>query len=109
VLIGHEDKDFSAHFSPDGQQIVTASFDQTARIWDVASGEERAVFAGHEAPVSSAHFSPDGQQVVTASYDQTARIWDNPSIKELIERAKKRLPRQALTVAEKKRFFIPEN
>jgi WD40 repeat protein len=67
------------------------------------------VLIGHEDKDFSAHFSPDGQQIVTASFDQTARIWDNPSIKELIERAKKRLPRQALTVAEKKRFFIPEN
>jgi len=35
VLRGHEDEVNSAAFSPDGQRIVTASADKTARIWDV--------------------------------------------------------------------------
>lgn len=32
-LDGHTDKVLSAAFSPDGQAIVTASADRTARIW----------------------------------------------------------------------------
>ena len=35
VLPGHEDYVRSAAFSPDGSRIVTASDDETARIWDV--------------------------------------------------------------------------
>jgi WD40 repeat protein len=29
-----------ASFSPDGQRIVTASDDKTARVWDAATGTE---------------------------------------------------------------------
>ena len=29
----------SAAFSPDGQRIVTASQDKTARLWDAATGK----------------------------------------------------------------------
>ena len=37
----------SAAYSPDGQSIVTASEDQTARIWDAATGEELRQLTGH--------------------------------------------------------------
>ena len=35
TLVGHESGVVSAQFSPDGSLIVTASDDQTARIWHV--------------------------------------------------------------------------
>jgi WD40 repeat protein len=35
VLRGHEGPVTSAAFSPDGTRIVTASWDRTARVWDV--------------------------------------------------------------------------
>ena len=38
----------SAAFSPDGSRIVTASWDNTARIWDAATAKEIAVLRGHE-------------------------------------------------------------
>jgi tetratricopeptide (TPR) repeat protein len=67
---------YSAQFSPDGQRVVTASFDRTARLWDAASGKSIGEPMKHEAVVYSAQFSPDGQRVVTASHDKTARLWD---------------------------------
>ncbi|MGK7875984.1 MAG: hypothetical protein AB4426_22610 [Xenococcaceae cyanobacterium] len=80
-LQGHQDWVNSAQFSPDGQRLVTASFDQTARLWD-AEGKELAVLQGHQSEVISAQFSPDGQRLVTASRDGTARLW-NAEGKEL--------------------------
>ena len=55
---------------------MTASDDNTARIWDAESGKEIAVLKGHDRLVRSAAFSGDGKRVVTASEDNTARIWD---------------------------------
>ena len=34
MLKGHSDDVASAAYSPDGQRIVTASWDKTARIWE---------------------------------------------------------------------------
>jgi WD40 repeat protein len=65
-----------AVFSPDGSRIVTASFDNTARLWDAATGAALATLSGHTDRVYSAAFSPDGSRVVTASADHTARVWD---------------------------------
>ncbi|MFL6551740.1 MAG: WD40 repeat domain-containing protein [Chthoniobacterales bacterium] len=66
----------SAQFSPDGQRVVTASRDKTARLWDATSGKPIGEPMKHEGGVFSAQFSPDGQRVVTASKDKTARLWD---------------------------------
>ena len=65
------------------RRIVTASGDQTARIWDAATGEELRQLTGHSGAVSSAAYSPDGKHIVTASDDQTARIWDAATGEEL--------------------------
>jgi len=80
---GHEGPVTSAAFSPDGSRIVTASWDNTGRIWDAASGKQIAVLRGHEDRVNSAAFSPDGSLIVTASDDKTGRIWDAASGKQI--------------------------
>ena len=74
--IGHFLEINAAAFSPDGKQIVTASGDNTAKIWDVVSGKFMVELKGHEEAVSDASFSPDGKKIVTASWDRTAKIWD---------------------------------
>ena len=66
----------SANFSPDGSRVVTANWDNTARIWDVQTGRVERKLAGHEASINQAVFSPDGTKVLTASDDKTAAIWD---------------------------------
>ena len=83
ALRGHEDWVTSAQFSADGKTVLTASWDNTARLWDVASGQELRALRGHEEGVTSAQFSADGNTVLTASWDKTARLWEVASGKEL--------------------------
>ncbi len=65
----------NVEFSPDGSLIVSASMDNTAAIWDVATGRRIATLP-HDGFVTAARFDEDSDKVVTASKDNTARIWD---------------------------------
>ena len=76
---GHSKSIASLTLSPDGERVLTASRDGTARIFDTASGRPLHVLRGHRGPVAMASFAPDGRRVVTASDDGTARIWDASS------------------------------
>ncbi len=81
--VGHTDAIQTAVFSPDGKLALTASGDNTARIFEVATGKELQVLSGHTNYVSSAVFSPDSKLALTASGDKTARIFEVATGKEL--------------------------
>ena len=74
-LSGHTNVVYSLDYTPHGRKIVSASFDNTARIWNM-NGKELAVLKGHHKKVMFAKFSPDGRFIVTSSLDSTVRVWD---------------------------------
>jgi WD40 repeat protein len=64
-LLGHTESVTGVAFSADGRLAVTGSSDRTARLWDVASGQELKRFAGHEGGVWAVALSPDGKRLLT--------------------------------------------
>ena len=72
---GHQGIVNSASFSPNGQNIVTSSIDNTAKLWSSSSGQLIATLQRHQGIVNSASFSPDGKRILTTSLDETARVW----------------------------------
>ncbi|MBV9239733.1 MAG: c-type cytochrome [Xanthobacteraceae bacterium] len=73
VLEGHEGPIAALAVSPDGAWLASASWDHTARLWPLRSGDAR-VLTGHLDNVNGVAFLPDGR-VVSAGYDATLRIW----------------------------------
>jgi WD40 repeat protein len=73
-LRGHSGALARFAFSPDGTRLITASADRTARLWDLESGESRAL-AGHPDAVFEVAFSPDGRLAAAVSRDGTIRVW----------------------------------
>jgi WD40 repeat protein/serine/threonine protein kinase len=76
AVMGPTDDVLSVAFSSDGTRLLAASYDQTARLFDVASGRELRVLRGHSWWVWHASFSKDNTQIVTASQDGTVIVWN---------------------------------
>ncbi|MFT3769084.1 MAG: hypothetical protein QM820_26895 [Minicystis sp.] len=76
MVLRHEARLYSVAFSPDGERLVAASWDKTARVWNADGAGASVVLRGHESGILSASFSPDGKRIVTASADKTVRVWN---------------------------------
>ncbi len=73
-LRGHGGPVRTIAISPDGQTIVTGSFDESVIRWNAASGSAIAVLRGHEGSVNAAVILSDGK-LVTAGQDGRVLIW----------------------------------
>ena len=75
TLEGHTNGVYSVAVSPDGQHIVSGSWDNTVRVWRLADGAAVRTLEGHTSIVFSVAVSPDGQHIVSGLEDKTVRVW----------------------------------
>lgn len=73
---GHSSVVVSADWLPGSDQIITASWDRTAILWDVETKEPIQPLSGHDHELTHATAHPTQRLVVTASRDSTFRLWD---------------------------------
>jgi WD40 repeat protein len=64
----------AAAFSADGRQVVTASTDNSLRLWDAASGKELSAIHRHGEAVNAVEFGPGDKGLLSASDDGTVRL-----------------------------------
>ncbi len=78
TLRGHRLPVTGVAFSPDGQRLVSGSFDTTAKVWDVQTGRELFTAPGHPGGVISVASSPDGQQFLAGCREgeNHGKLWD---------------------------------
>ncbi|MBM3847041.1 MAG: hypothetical protein FJ405_12245, partial [Verrucomicrobia bacterium] len=75
-------------FDSTGARVVTASDDQTAKVWNVQSTAELIQTIPHRGRVRWAAFGPDGSTLVTATADARLQVWDirtGESLTDVIE------------------------
>ena len=74
---GHTQWIVSLNFSSDSRFLVSASWDCTAKVWDVPTRTLLHTLSGHRRRVNYAAFSPiNGRYVATAAWDNAARVFD---------------------------------
>lgn len=103
LATGKEVRQFDGHtkdvrrvaISPDGTQLLSASFDGTVRLWELATAKEIKKFDGPGNFVESVSFTPDGKRAVCsygpgsaeAVYNEdpqcSLKLWDLATGKEL--------------------------
>jgi WD40 repeat protein len=79
----------SVAWSPDGKRLAAATAsrdnqDNTATVWDAASGKEWLTLRGDHGEPMCVAWSPDGKRLATASGNATATVWDAVSGKPLL-------------------------
>jgi WD40 repeat protein/tetratricopeptide (TPR) repeat protein len=63
-------------YSPDGKTVLTGSRDNTARLWEAATGRPLGTPMAHQGWVQAVAYSSGGKTILTGSLDKTARLWD---------------------------------
>lgn len=75
-LTGHTGVVIAADWLPTGDQIITASWDRTASLYDLETGELVQSLSGHDSELTHTSAHPVQRLVVTSSKDTTFRLWD---------------------------------
>lgn len=75
-MTGHQKLVNHVAFSPDGRYIVSASFDNSIKLWDGRDGKFLSTFRGHVASVYQVAWSSDCRLLVSCSKDTTLKVWD---------------------------------
>lgn len=73
---GHTTIVVAADWLSNLDQIITGSWDRTAILWDVETGEALQPLTGHDHELTHVSAHPTQKLVVTASRDSTFRLWD---------------------------------
>ncbi|VDP22638.1 unnamed protein product, partial [Onchocerca flexuosa] len=75
-LTGHANAVMAVEWFSAGEQLITASWDRTANIYDAERGEIVNILSGHDDELNHCNAHPSQKLIVTASRDSTFRLWD---------------------------------
>ncbi|KAJ2724844.1 WD repeat-containing protein 33 [Coemansia sp. Benny D115] len=76
VFHGHKDPARGLSFSPTDTKFVSASDDQTLKIWDFLRSEEEKTLVGHAWEVRAVDWHPFLGMIASGGKDNTINIWD---------------------------------
>ncbi|WP_155968057.1 WD40 domain-containing protein [Kamptonema formosum] len=76
TLTGHSSTVCAIAISPDGQTLVSGSWDNSIKIWKLSTREAIRTLMGDSKWVLSLAISPDGKTLVSGSADSVIKIWE---------------------------------
>jgi hypothetical protein len=76
TIENHADWVMGVAFAPNGQHLLTASRDKTAKIWDLKTKESLMTFPDHQNNVYGVAIKPDGKTAYSVGEDAQLRRWN---------------------------------
>lgn len=92
VLKDHVAAVMDVEFSPTGEELVSASYDRSVRLWKRNEGHSRDVYHTKRMQrVFSCRWTPDNQYILSGSDDGNIRLWrSNASARGGVKTARQR-------------------
>lgn len=84
VIADHSDWVQQIAWSPGGEWLVSASRDQTAKLFEAATGRLQRTFSDHQTSVTAVQFV-DGKRVLSGDDDGHLRLWQAADAKQTNE------------------------
>ncbi len=76
IPLGHTDGIYAVTFSSDGKLAFSLSYDQSLKVWEVASGREVKSYKMDADHVRAVAVSPDNYWVVSGDRGRGLKLWD---------------------------------
>ena len=97
-------------FSPTGEELVTASYDRTVRLWSRTKGHSRDIYHTKRMQrVFASKYTPDNQYIISGSDDGNVRLWRaNASKRQGVISAQERQSLEYQEALKKRYSHMPE-
>ena len=106
TFTGHQNSINALKLLSDGRRFVSASADNTIRLWDLRTGEALQTFTGHQAFVNAIALSPDERTFYSGSADGALLVWDTGTSSQRAEFAGHAGPVNALDRTPDGRYLV---
>jgi len=83
VLRGHAGSISALVF--DDERIISASWDDTVRIWDAKTGQQQTMLRGYGADVLAVALSPDHARIAVGGRANTVQVWDTRRNEKILD------------------------
>jgi WD40 repeat protein len=79
---GHDAPVYALQMIPNTNWCVSASWDGTLKVWELATGKAVATLAGHSGGITALAVAANGRRAASGARDHMLKVWDLEALAE---------------------------